>query len=180
MREDRILELLEARDEKGMEELLTHYGPLMRYIIKPIMRDRHDIEDCLSESAMRIWERFSTYDRNRGSFTAWVTAVTRNTAISMIRSKNRHPSEEISLDSESSEPTPEEAVLRAERQKELKHALYTLSGRERNLFYRKYYYLQSTAKIAAELGMTERSVEGKLYRIRKKLRNMMGGDGDEI
>ena len=31
MREAEILELLESHDEQGMEELLTHYGPLMRY-----------------------------------------------------------------------------------------------------------------------------------------------------
>ena len=55
-----------------------------------------------------------------------------------------------------------------------------LSQKERNLFYRKYYYLQSTEKIAAEMGMTVRSVEGKLYRIKKKLRKMMGGDEDEV
>ena len=35
------------------------------------------------------------------------------------------------------------------------------------LFYRKYYYLQPTAQIAAELGMTERAVEGRLYRLKK-------------
>lgn len=180
MREADILELLREHDEHGMEELLTHYGPLMRYIIKPILRDRHDMEDCLSETAMRIWENLDTYDEDKGSFAAWVTAITRNTAINMVRKKNRRQAEEITEEAESPEPTPEEVVLRAERQRELKGALDNLSQKERNLFYRKYYYLQSTAKIAAEMGLTERSVEGKLYRIKKKLRKMMGGDTDEI
>ncbi len=180
MREAEILELLESHDEQGMEELLRHYGPLMRYIIKPIMRDRHDIEDCLSETAMRIWENFDTYDENKGSFAAWVTAITRNTALNMIRRKNRHPENEIEEEIESTEPTPEEIVLREERQRELRRALDMLSQKERNLFYRKYYYLQSTEKIAAEMGMTVRSVEGKLYRIKKKLRKMMGGDDNEV
>ena len=31
---------------------------------------------------------------------------------------------------------------------------------------------------AAELGMTERAVEGRLYRLKKRLRTMLGGDGD--
>ena len=29
-----------------------------------------------------------------------------------------------------------------------------------------------------ELGMTERAVEGRLYRLKKRLRTMLGGDGD--
>ena len=47
------------------------------------------------------------------------------------------------------------------------------------LFYRKYYYLQPTAQIASELGMTERAVEGKLYRLKKQLRKMLGGEVHE-
>ena len=62
----------------------------------------------------------------------------------------------------------------------LVNALSRLSPKDRTLFYRKYYYLQSTEKIAAEMGMTVRSVEGKLYRIKKKLRKMMGGDENEV
>ena len=40
-------------------------------------------------------------------------------------------------------------------------------------------YLQSTAQIASELGMTERAVEGKLYRLKKQLRKMLGGEVHE-
>ena len=55
-------------------------------------------------------------------------------------------------------------------------ALTALPQRDRLLFYRKYYYRQSTAQIAAELGTTERAVEGRLYRIKKALRKALGGD----
>ena len=51
-----------------------------------------------------------------------------------------------------------------------------LSARGRALFYRKYYYLQPTDRIAAELGTTPRAVEGRLYRIRKRLQEQLGGD----
>lgn len=107
-----IAQLLQ-QDERGMEALLLHYGPLMRYIIAPILPDPQDREECLSEVSMRVWSRIAQFGQN-----------------------------------------------------------------DRALFYRKYYYLQSTAQIAAELGMTERAVEGRLYRLKKRLRTMLGGDGD--
>ena len=59
----------------------------------------------------------------------------------------------------------------------LHDALARLGQNDRALFYRKYYYLQSTAQIAAELGMTARAVEGRLYRLKKQLRRMLGGEG---
>ena len=60
--------------------------------------------------------------------------------------------------------------------REIERALTALPQRDRLLFYRKYYSRQSTAQIAAELGTTERAVEGRLYRIKKALRKALGGD----
>ena len=70
----------------------------------------------------------------------------------------------------------EEALLRRERQAKLKAVIAALPPEERNLFYRKYYYCQPTAQMAAELCLTERAVEGRLYRLRQRLRAMLGGD----
>ena len=38
--------------------------------------------------------------------------------------------------------------------------------------------MQSTAQIAAEPGLSERAVEGRLYRLKKRLRAMLGGEYD--
>lgn len=66
--------------------------------------------------------------------------------------------------------------MRQERQTALQAALGQLSAGERLLFYRKYYYLPSTAQIALELGLTERAVEGRLYRLKRQLRKLLEGD----
>ena len=67
-------------------------------------------------------------------------------------------------------------MLRRERIQALEQALNQLNRTDYLIFYRKYYYLQSTARIAAELGFSERAIEGRLYRIRKKLQKQLGGD----
>lgn len=180
MQEQEMIDLIRERNEKGMEELLKHYGPLMRYIIAPILNDRQDQEECLSEAAMRIWEKIDWYHSGRGTWSAWLTAVTRNTALNRVRQNKQAASmEEISTELPSKEPTPEETFLMKERQAAVSRALQQLPQKERLLFYRKYYYMQSTAQIASELGMTERAVEGKLYRLKKRLRKILGGEGYE-
>ena len=177
MQEIEIIQLIKNKDENGAKELLLHYGALMRYIIAPILPNAQDQEECLSEITMRIWEKMETYDESRGNWTSWLTALTRNTALNHAR-KNKKIGEttELPLDMPSKEPTPEEVVLRKERQAVIRQALLEVSARDRLLFYRKYYYMQSTAQIAAEMGMTERAVEGKLYRLKKQLRKRLGGE----
>lgn len=177
MHEQEMIELLLQKNEQGVEALLLHYGPLMRYIIAPILSNPQDQEDCLSEVTMRVWEKIRLFDRERGSFTAWLTAITRNTALNHLRKNSIHTYGEDDLENmPSMEQSPEEILIQKERQDAVQHALHQLSPRDRMLFYRKYYYLQSTAQIASELGMTQRAVEGKLYRLKRKLRKMLGGE----
>ena len=146
MKEDEIVRLLRSRDEAGAAALLKHYGPLMRYIIAPILSGEHDREDCLSEAAMRVWEKIGQFDGTRGSWTAWLTAVTRNTAWRYAQTQARHAAGELAEDLPSPEPTPEELTLRWERQEALRWAMKEL-----------------------------RPLEGKLYRARQRLRKALGG-----
>lgn len=179
MQENTVERLLIEKNEQGMDALLLHYGPLMRYIIAPILQNPQDREDCLSEVSMRVWEKIGQFDGEKGSFRAWLTAITRNTALNHARKASGSSAEELSESTPSPEPSPEEALLKKERQEALNAALNRLSYKDRLLFYRKYYYRQSTAQIAAELGMTERAVEGKLYRVKKQLRKSLGGEACE-
>ena len=174
MHEQDMIALLLQHDERGMDALLLHCGPLMRYIIAPIVPRGVP----LGGVAARV-NKIAQFDAARGSWNAWLTAVTRSTALNFQRSAARHgDAQTLPEDAPSPEASPEEALLQAERRAALHDALARLGQNDRALFYRKYYYLQSTAQIAAELGMTERAVEGRLYRLKKRLRTMLGGDGD--
>lgn len=175
MDERELIGQITRREEGGMDALLTHYGPLMRYIIAPILSDPRDREECLQEAALRAWERIEQFDPQRGSWNGWLTAITRNTALNHARAAAKNGGEALHEGLSSPEPTPEEVLLLRERQAELSMALKALSFTERMLFYRKYYYRQSTAQIAAELGLTPRAVEGRLYRIKQQLRKRLGG-----
>ncbi len=174
MTEKEIVEMLKSGDERGMDGLIKKYGPLMRYIISPILNNSHDTEDCLSEAAMRVWNKIYLYDSGKGSFKGWLTSITRNTALNYL--KNSKSEGEISDDIPSQDTTPEEELLKKEMQSALERALEQLSQYDRILIYRRYYYMQSLSQIASELGTTERAIEGRLYRLKKQLRKALGGE----
>lgn len=174
MDEKTIVELLKSKDEKGLEIFLRRYGALIRYIASPILPDERDAEEAVSQISLRVWESIAAFDESKGSFSAWLTAVSRNLALNLAR-KNKNaclPLEEEKLSAFSS---PEEELVKKERRALITEALADLSERDRALFYRKYYYLQPTAQIARELSLTERAVEGRLYRIKKRLQKKLGG-----
>ena len=168
--------LLQQGDEEALERLLTHYDGMLRYIAGGILEAPQDREDCLAQVRLKLWESRGQYDPERSSPATWLTALCRNTAFDRLRQRRRQGTEELQEAHSDPSPGPEEQLLQKERVQALKRALNVLSARDRNLAYRKYYYLQSTARMAAELGLTERAVEGKLYRIRRKLQKQLGGE----
>lgn len=180
MNEEKIIKMLVERNECGIQAFSEIYGALVRYVIAPMLHDPREQEECLSEVIMKVWEKASTYDADRGSWKGWVTAIARNAALNRLRNSKKQAAdishEDIPHYTPSDEPGPEELLLKEERRKAFWEAVYRLSLEERTLFFRKYYYMQSTAQIAAETGLTARSVEGRLYRIKQKLRVMLGGE----
>ena len=160
------MERLQQGDREALEPLLAHYEGMLRYIVSGVLSDPHRQEDCLAEVRLKLWEKREQYDPERSSPATWLTVLCRNAAVDHLRSAQRHSAEALDETRPDPAPGPEEQLLRKERAERL----------ERALFYRKYYYLQSTARIAAELGLTPRAVEGRLYRIRKGLQNKLGGD----
>ena len=166
--ERKTVELIRRSDEGGMNALLLYFAPLIRYVAEPIAGEA-DAEDCIQETALRAWERIESFDEKKGSFKAWLTAIARNAALDRARMRKRAEVGELDESIPDTAPTAEELIIKKERRQALLKALEGLHSWEKELFYRKYYYRQPTVQIAAELGMTERAVEGRLYRIKKKL-----------
>ena len=161
-----------------IEALLERHGPMMAYVIRGILSDPHEQEECLAQVRARVWERWESYDREKASPATWLTALCRNAAYDRLRTQARQRERAGTLDETMADPAPgpEEALLQKERLETLSRLLSAMSAGDRALFYRKYYYLQSTQQMAAELGTKARAVEGRLYRIRKKLQKQMGGE----
>lgn len=175
MEERRLMERIAAGDESALQALLRQHGALIRYILRPILPDARDREECYADISLKIWRSAGSFDGAKGSLRAWLTALSRNAALNYAR-RRTEPDAPLADDLPHSGGSAEEELLRQERQRRLRAAVTAMTEAERQLFYRKYYYCQSTAQMAAELGLTERAVEGRLYRLRQRLRELLGGD----
>lgn len=178
MDDSELLARLKSGDWDAFETLLIRYNGMMNYIIRGILTDSREAEDCMALVQAKLWEKLSSYREERASLSTWITSVCRNAAYDRLRFLQRQTRQAAPLEDWIPDPaaSPEELVLRQERREHLRKVLNALRDFDRKLFYRKYYYLQSTAQIAAELGLSERAVEGRLYRIRTRLQKLLGGN----
>ena len=163
-----------------VEEVIRLHRGLLYYVIRPITGDDHRADDCFSVVCEILLKNYDKYDPSRGTLTSWLTRLARNAALNFVR--NRKYEMTAGEEKDAAEladladlRTPEDALLRKEAMEELNEALKSLDRLEANILLRKYYYMQSTQQIGAELGLSVRAVEGRLYRIKKKLMKKMGG-----
>jgi len=156
--EDRhITDLIQTDQEEGIAKLQKDYSGLIHYIVQGILKDHSDIEECVSDVYLKVWKSVDSYAPEKGRFSAWLTVITRNTALNYLKRShldNLELSEEMAGSNDL-----EHEILRREEAETLKNIIRTFSTLEQQIFYRKYYYLQLTATITKEMGLTERSVE---------------------
>ena len=178
MKGEEAVRRLAAGEPDALDVVSAAYTPLLNYVIFAILEDKQEREECLADVLHQVWQAREQFDAKRGSFTTWLTTLARNAALNRKRAQRRREAGRAEWDERVPHPGdgPEEQVLKAEERERLQQAIRNLSHQEQILFYRKYYYLQSTRQIAAELGTSERAVEGKLYRLRKKLQKALGGE----
>lgn len=159
-----LMERLKRKDENALPDLMDAYMPLVRYLIRPILRNDQDVQECMNDIFLKVWDHIDDYDEEKGSFNSWLSVIARSTAVSRIRKKTVPiiPLEEaLAVGNDDS--------IR-ERISELEEAVGTLKRSDRELFWRRYYLDQELKEIACETGLSVKGVEGRLYRLRRKLR----------
>ena len=175
MEDASLMKQIAGGDEAALQALLRRYGPLIRYILRPILSDQRDREECYADISLKIWQTAGSFDETKGTLKAWLTVLSRNSALNHARRRT-----EADVPLEENMPheagSAEEALLRRERQAKLKAVITALppEGIFVTIICRS--IRQPTAQMAAELCLTERAVEGRLYRLRQRLRAMLGGD----
>ena len=135
--DEQIIERLRAGDTEGVTLLQMQYGPMVRYIVRGILRDAQDAEECVSDVWLRVWQKCASFDPEKGTLAAWVTAVARNAAVDRLR-RRRAPDEAFD-EQDGASPSPDDEVLRRERTRQLQRTVDALGAAEQQLFCRKYY-----------------------------------------
>lgn len=163
-----IIEKMKQHDESGLVLLKNAYLSLILYILHSFPLNHEDCEECINDIMLKVWNSIDDYNYQL-SFKNYIALITRRVALNYVRKKKRLPLSYEDMDIFASYDQYE-MISWDNIMKKLKH-------KERILFYRRYYYFQSIETISLELGMTYKSVESHLYRLRKKLRKLIREEG---
>ena len=67
MDEGKLMEQIAGGDEAALHGLLRQYGPLIRYILRPILPDERDQEECYADISLKLWQTAGSFDGEKGT-----------------------------------------------------------------------------------------------------------------
>lgn len=192
MNDAELIIRIQERDEAALPELETKYGRRLGRTARNILKNEDDVLECLNDVYLKAWNSIPSAPPE--NLEAYLTTLTRNTALNRIRDVNaqkRIPQELIMpLDEAASnirsdgrdEPASiAESRSEEERIKAVINAFSEeLTEKDQKVFVARYYYDASVNKIARCLGMHGGTVKSTLHRLRTELARRLREEGIEV
>ena len=181
-----IIDLYFARDQRAIQATAQAYGAYCASIAQRILDDRGAAEECVNDAWLKCWQ--SIPPQRPRSLKSFAGRIVRNLALSALRAETaqkrgggqvRLALEELG-EAVSGAGTPEGALDRQAFRAALDGFLAGLPERNRNLFLRRYWYLDSVEALAKRFSMSKTQVTTTLHRLREKLRVHLQQEGFEL
>lgn len=185
--EDReIIELLFERSEEGLKELEKKYSKLYRCILRGILVDSGDAEECENDLLVAVWN--SIPPNSPEYLSAYLCKIAKNIAINRYKKdkrKKRDGGLAVLLDEleeclpfvdgdgyECDDKYDSQIISRV-----IDDLIAGLDSETRILFVRRYMYAESVSSLAERFALSERYISVKLFRVRKKLKKALEREG---
>lgn len=183
MEDNSILDLYFKRDQLAIEETSKKYGKYCNTISYNILFDFYEADECVNDTYLRAW---NSIPPNRPAvFRAYLAKITRNLSLNRLEKREAEKRGGKEYDIALSEI--ENTVSSNDSQLEDKEIillinafLETLKKEQRIMFVRRYFYLDSLEKVAADFNLSENRAAVILFRIRKKLKDYLLKEGVEL
>lgn len=152
--------------------------PLMKFIIKKMSGDVEAAEEVFSRTIVAGLKGYHTFE-HKSKFFTWICKIALNKTADYYREKINERSKFIAptLEQLANIPSSKLSIEEAIALKELRIAVYgclmLLPEEKRKILYLRYWRNLTLQKIAKTIGSTERSVEGKIYRAKRELKDII-------
>ena len=178
MNDERIIELFFERSEQAIKELDEKYGRVCHKVSYNILNNQQDAEECVNDAYLGTWNAIPPAKPD--PLLAFVCKIVRNISLKRYEQntaakRNSHydvAMEELE-DCLASTTTIEQEIAERELTEIIESFLDSLSTENRVIFLRRYWFSDTYADIAKQVGLTEKNVSVRLTRIRKELREYL-------
>lgn len=183
MDDSKIVNLYLARDEAALKQTAEKYGRCLRSLALHITDDLQTAEECENDTYMETWRSIPPHEP-RDYLYAFLARITRNISLNRCRYQKQLKRSafisELSTELEQCIFAPDDTDCKIDEivlREMINGFLKTLTKENRNVFLRRYWYLDSIDAISKRFGISESKAKTMLFRSRNRLRNYLEKEG---
>ena len=183
-KQDPVMESASSPQPIDWQKAIATHRNWLRKVLQSRIGDRHSIDDVMQEVALAVVQQSSngsagSVPREQAKVAPFLYGVAVRKAANFHRKANQKShakpelSETLEAEIKAPEPQPLDWLLKKEQSRSLEMAIETLDEESREILMLKYTESWSYKQLAEHLGTTEKAVERRLARARKKMRHAL-------
>ena len=186
MSDELLVSAAKSGDANAFVELSRRHSTKLLHRTYRITRNWQDAEDVLQESFLKAFIHLKDFEE-RSSFASWLTQITINSALMILRKKRCHP--EISIEGNNDDyeaperreprdlrPNPESRCVLRDRKQLLEEAILGLPVLFREVLQLRRTQECSVRELAEALGISVPAAKSRLSRAKTALRMSLCGN----
>lgn len=165
-----------CRDARPFRVLVDRHAPSLFRLAYRLLGDRHEAEDVVQESLIRLWDNAAGWNPSGGGLPAWLRRIATNLCLDRLRRTARLRGGDVP--ERVDETPPVDALMdAAARDEAAQRGLQALSARQRAAVVLTYYEQLPNAVAAETMGLNVKAFESLLLRARAALRSHVAAAG---
>ena len=182
MNDEMLMEKLRRKDSEALSHIIDTYSKLLWVIVGGILGKTgtpQDIEECISDVYLHVWNNPTAFNPNRGSFKTFIAVIAKSKALDAYRKLSKIMFAELD-EAAYKDDDLLDGVVSKQRHGELYAAIKTLTEPGKEIIIRRYFFDEKPSKIAESMSLAVKEVENKLYQSKLKLRREMVKSGGDL
>ena len=158
----RLLQSISNQEAEALSILYDRYGRLLYSVAYHLVGDKNAAEEIMLDVFRSVWQKASSYRADRASVRTWLTSMTRNRSIDMLRREGVRPEQhsiswaELATEPHTGGRSPETAVSHQMQMQKVHAALSELPQEQQDVLTLAYLRGYSHSQIATQLEMPRR------------------------
>lgn len=171
--EKNFIKRLKNGHEDALDYIIDNYLPLVKGTVYKVLgqfKDEGFMEECINDVFLSVWNNSGKFQGDTTNFKQWIFAISKFKAIDFYRKKIKTAEMILDAIEIAGEGSLEDELIIKENEKEILQLINDLEPFDRDIFILKFYLGYKSDEIAQKLNTTKASVDNRIYRGKKKLK----------
>jgi RNA polymerase sigma-70 factor, ECF subfamily len=171
--DENLIKAIANGSDAAMRTLYGRHHIRVYRFITQLVFDTSCAEDLTSEVFLCVWTQAGTFE-NRSQVSTWILSIARFKALTVLgRRRDAQLDEASTAIVADTADTPEQSVLRTDRNAQLRNCITQMSREHREVIDLVYYHNKSIEEVAEIIHLPKNTVKTRMFYARKRLARLL-------